>query len=78
MRLLQLHQDQRPDRGEPEVAARLRGTDARFSRLLNICANALGESVQATRELSERVSFLRKEIESDAAGRRCRDGERES
>ena len=30
MRLLQLHQDQRPDSGEPEVAARLRRTDARF------------------------------------------------
>ena len=78
MRLLQLHQDQRPDRGEAEVAARLRRTDARFSRLLNICANALGESVQATQELSERVSSLRKEIESDADGRRCRDGERRS
>jgi len=46
--------------------------------LLNICANALGESVQATQELSERVSSLRKEIESDADGRRCRDGERRS
>ena len=74
---LQLHQDQRPDRGE-EVAARLRRTDARFSRLLNICANALGESVQATQELSERVSSLRKEIESDAAGRRRQNGERRS
>jgi hypothetical protein len=78
MRLLQLHQDQRPDRGEPEVAARLRGAGARFSRLLNICASALGESAQATRELSERVSFLRKEIESDAAGRRRQEGERRS
>jgi len=77
MRLLQLHQDQRPDIGEPEVAARLRRTDARVSRLLNICANALGESVQATRELSKRVSFLRDEIETDAAGRR-QDGERRS
>jgi hypothetical protein len=77
MRLLQLNQDQRPDIGEPEVAARLRRTDARFSRLLNICANALGESVQATRELSKRVSFLRDEIETDAAGRR-QDGERRS
>jgi len=77
MGLLQLHQDQRPDWGEPEVAARLRRTDARLSRLLNICASALGESVQATRELSERVSLLRKEIETDAAGRR-EDGERRS
>ncbi len=77
MGLLQLHQDQRPDGGEPEVVARLRRTDARLSRLLNICANALGESMQATRELSERVSFLRKEIETDAAGRR-QDGERRS
>ena len=77
MGLLQLHQDQRPDWGEPEVAARLRRTDARLFRLLNICASALGESVQATRELSERVSLLRKEIETDAAGRR-EDGERRS
>ena len=63
MSLLQLHQDRRPDRGEPEVAARLRRTDARSSRLLNICANALGEVLQATQILSERVSVLRKEIE---------------
>jgi hypothetical protein len=78
MRLLQLHQDQRPDRGEPEVAARLRRTGERFSRLLIICASALGESVQATQELSQRVSFLRREIESDAARRRRQDGERRS
>ena len=71
MRLLQLHQDQRPDKGESEVASRLRQTDVRFSRLLEFCANALGESAQATGELSKRVSFLREEIESNpASGRR--------
>jgi hypothetical protein len=78
MSLLQFHQDQRPDRGEPEVAARLRRTEARFSQLLDICANALGESLQATRELSDRMSFLRREIECDAAARRRQDGERRS
>jgi hypothetical protein len=78
MSLLQFHQDQRPEGGEPEVAARLRRTDARFSRLLKICANTHGEIAQATRELSELVSFLRGEIESNADGGRRQDEERRS
>jgi hypothetical protein len=78
MRLLQLHQDQRSDKRESEVALRLRQTDVRFSRLLNICANALGESVQATRELSERMSLLREEIESNPADGGRPDEERRS
>ena len=75
MSVLQRHQDRRLDRGASEVAARLRQTDVRFFRLLDICANALGESVRATQELSERMSFHRCEIESEA-GRR--DGVRRS
>jgi hypothetical protein len=71
MSLLQLHQEKRPEWGEPEIAVRLRRTDARFSQLLNFCASALGESAQAARELSDRVSFLRNQIESNAAGRRA-------
>lgn len=78
MRLLQLHQDQLPDKGKSEVALRLRQTDVRFSRLLDICANALGERLQATGELSKRVLFLREEIESNPASGRRLDEERRS
>ena len=78
MRFLQGRQDQRPSGETAEVAARLRRTDARFSELLDVCAGALGENALATRELSDRVSFLRKEIESQAAGRRPEDEESRS
>ena len=47
-------------------AARSQLANARFHQLLDYCANALGESVQATEELSQRLSYLRKEIESHA------------
>ena len=47
-------------------AARSQLANARFHQLLDYCANALGESVQATEELSQRLSYLRKEIETHA------------
>jgi hypothetical protein len=40
----------------PDVAARLSPTDARFSRLLDVCAGAPGKNAPATRELSDRAS----------------------
>jgi hypothetical protein len=49
--------------GESEVAGRTRLANARFHRLLEYCANALGETLQATEELSRRVHSLRIEIE---------------
>jgi len=42
--------------------------NARFSRLLDYCADVLGESVRATEELSQRVSTLRKDIEFQKGG----------
>jgi hypothetical protein len=39
----------------PEVAARLSRTNGRFSRLLDVCANALGKNTLAMRELSDRA-----------------------
>ena len=70
MSLLQLPQDHRPAQATPEVAERLRFADGGFFLRLDLCANALGECVQATKKLSERVSSLRKEIETFAPGRR--------
>lgn len=70
MNLPQLPDVQDPAEGDSEVTARLRVTDARFSRLFDLCASVLGESVQATEKLSERVSSLRREIESFGRGRR--------
>jgi hypothetical protein len=55
------------DGGVPEIAARIQFANARFYRLLDYCADALGESVRATEELSQRVSALRKGIESHAS-----------
>jgi len=44
-----------------EVEAQL--ANVRFHRLLDYCADALGECIRATEELSQRMSYLRKEIE---------------
>ncbi len=49
-----------------DSAARTQLANTRFHQLLDYCANALGESVQATDELSQRLSYLRNEIESHA------------
>jgi len=78
MGFLQLRQDQRPDEETAEVATRLRQTDARFSELLDDCVGALGENALAARQLSDRLSFLRKEIESHAVARRPEDEETRS
>ncbi|MGO8844069.1 MAG: hypothetical protein ACLQFI_01690 [Methylocella sp.] len=51
-------------KSETEVAARTQLANARFHRLLDYCADALGESIRATEELSQRMSYLRKEIEA--------------
>jgi len=56
------------DGAEAEVAARMQHANARFSRLLDYCADVLGESVRATEELSQRVSTLRKDIEFQKGG----------
>lgn len=69
MSLLKFYQDLRPEREEPEVAVRLRRTDARLSWLLDVCASVLGESALATKEFSDRMPFLREEIEWRAVRR---------
>ena len=50
--------------GESELSARLRLSNAQLRRLLALCDNSLGEAQRATRELSDRVTLLREEIES--------------
>jgi hypothetical protein len=57
------------DAEESEVGARRELATARFHRLLDYCADALGESIRATEELSQRMSCLRKEIESQSCRR---------
>ena len=57
-----------PDATESEVALRVRLTNARFHRLLDYCAGVLGESVEATDELSRRVRSLRDAIETRSRG----------
>jgi hypothetical protein len=52
------------DTEDSEVAARTQLANARFHRLLDYCTEALSESIRATEELSQRISYLRKEIES--------------
>jgi len=49
-----------------EVSVRTKLANARFQRLLDYCADALGESIRASDELSQHMSYLRKEIESDS------------
>ncbi len=57
---------------EPEVTLRTQVTNARFHRLLDYCADALGESVRATDDLSRRVRSLRNGFESQTGGKRRR------
>jgi hypothetical protein len=51
-------------------------TNARFRRLLDYCAGALGESVRATDDLSRRVRSLRNGMET-STGSECRFNNRE-
>ena len=51
---------------DSEIPARTQLANARFSRLVDCCADALAESIRATDELSQRLTYLRKEIESHA------------
>jgi hypothetical protein len=50
--------------GEPDVAALLALSNSQFDRLAALCAGILGETARATQDLSERLSFLREQIEA--------------
>jgi hypothetical protein len=65
-----------PGAAEPEVTLRVQMTNARFHRLLDYCAVALGESVRASDDLSRRVRSLRNGFESQTGGE-CRCNNRE-
>ncbi len=54
------------DAEDSELAARTQLANTRFHQLLDYCADALGESIRASEELSQRMSYLRKEIESQS------------
>jgi hypothetical protein len=56
------------DTEDSEVAARTQLANAHFHRLLDYRTEALSESIRATEELSQRMSYLRrKEIECPLA-----------